>query len=84
MSSWAIINHHNSLSQSYELLVVWDQITIVLGHAVVLTLHYLLLAVKVRISRYRGLARDVINDFTDCRSHIGGTVFFPRRTGRFN
>jgi hypothetical protein len=31
---------------------------------------------------YRGLARDVINDVTDGRRHIGG--IFLRRTGHFN
>jgi hypothetical protein len=31
---------------------------------------------------YRGFARDVINDVTNDRRHIGG--IFLRRTGRFN
>jgi hypothetical protein len=29
---------------------------------------------------YRGLARDVINDFTDCRRHIGGIFIAPHGT----
>jgi hypothetical protein len=28
----------------------------------------------------RGLARDVINDFTDCRRHIGGIFVAPHGT----
>jgi hypothetical protein len=30
--------------------------------------------------RYRGLARDVINDVTDGRRHVGGIFFAPHRT----